>query len=143
MLKKADFDELIKNNIKKALGQDVFGYHYHLPKTRTELYGNYYRNDVFVDFIEEMKSSLYQDLVFGKENDFGFEVMNKPNEEEFEILLRAFGIEKSHSMFDIKQFLCHLLGIASQKRNTEYVTLVYLFFKPKTESEGEKKTKLK
>lgn len=31
-------------------------------------------------------------------------------------------------MFDIKQFLCHLLGIAAHSK--EQKTLVYMFFKP-------------
>ena len=76
----------------------------------------------------------YWHLIYGTDNAFGFSEIEKPATETFEIPLSIFGIEKTHSMFDIKQLLCHLLGIASQKQNTESATLLYLFFKPKANS---------
>ena len=78
----------------------------------------------------------YWDMIYGNDNCFGFEVVEKADEEEFEIPLSVFGIEKASSMFDIKQFLCHLLGVKSQKEDAEQATLVYLFFKPKAKSES-------
>ena len=49
-----------------------------------------------------------------------------------------FGIAKTKIRFDIKQFLCHLWGIASQKDKDIPVKLVYLFFKPKMDLETER-----
>lgn len=61
----------------------------------------------------------YWEHIFGAGNDFGFEPCEKTSTAEFEIALSAFGIEKTSSMFDIKQLLCHLLGIkyANAKKN--------------------------
>ena len=58
---------------------------------------------------------------------------------KFEIPLCKFGIEKSNAMFDIKQLLCHLMGIASQKEKETPATLVYLFFMPKSDKEDAEK----
>lgn len=77
----------------------------------------------------------YWNLMFGENNDWGIDIINKPEREYFDISLSVFGIEKKRSMFDIKQLLCHLLGIASQKESSESATLVYLFFKPKMKKE--------
>lgn len=49
-----------------------------------------------------------------------------PNENM--IPLSVFGINKSSSMFNLKQFLCHLSGIESQAGDSKI--LAYLFFKP-------------
>ena len=240
-IKKAEFDELIKQNIKDAVGCDVFGYK--LPETKAEPYGNYYSNDAFASFIDEMKSPAYQeiyraysegkgselvvkngkygkmppkmasvasssrfcylalrdgaqglggsgivkfeqeckidglpgnapqldayipneniyveakcheifdshkiqmkekywDLLYGKDNCFGLDITEKPIGESFESPLSVFDIEKTSSMFDLKQLICHLLGIASQKREAEPATLVYLFFKPKAKTEQDAK----
>jgi len=47
---------------------------------------------------------------------------------QIQIPFSAFGLEKN-SMFDVKQFLCHLMGIASKSKG-QPSTLIYLFFKP-------------
>lgn len=78
----------------------------------------------------------YWDYIYGVDNKFGFPVLERLSGSEFEIPLAAFGIKKFRSMFDIKQFLCHLLGIAAQKNDS--ATLVYLFFKPKAEQPDDK-----
>lgn len=73
----------------------------------------------------------YWDLVYGKGNKFGLEVKIKPNPmpETFEIPLSEFQLENQEfSMFDIKQLICHLLGIANQSGSNK--KLVYLFFRP-------------
>lgn len=72
----------------------------------------------------------YHNLIHGTDNAFGFEPRVSTGTATFEIPLSAFGIEKDSSMFDIKQLLCHLMGIASQTEQP--ATLVYLFFIPKT-----------
>lgn len=240
-MKKVEFDELIKQNIKEVKGSDVFGYK--LPETRVEQYSNYYSNDEFMSFIEEMKSSPYQEiyhayndgkggelvvkngrygkmppkmasvasssrfcylalrngaqglggsgivkfeheckikgvfgnapqldayipneniyveakcheifdshkvimkekywkLIYGKNNYFGFDIIEKPEKGDFEIPLSVFGLERDSSMFDIKQLICHLLGIEAQKRDIESATLVYLFFKPKAKTNNKQK----
>ena len=73
----------------------------------------------------------YWDHIYGVKNDFGFPVLDKTKSDHFEIPLSVFNIENKSSRFDIKQFLCHLMGIASQSQNK--AMLVYLFFKPKTD----------
>ena len=75
--------------------------------------------------------SAYWDWLYGQDNAFGFETKVKTQEDSFEIPLSVFGIEGSSSKFDIKQLLCHLMGIASRSDVCEKATLVYLFFKPK------------
>lgn len=60
------------------------------------------------------------------------------NDESFEIPLSFFGISKKSTRFDIKQLICHLLGIASES-NGKPATLVYLFFKPKASTESQQK----
>ena len=57
-------------------------------------------------------------------------------EDESEVTLnfKDFGVEKEKPRFDIKQLLCHLLGIKNDK-GKEPATLMYLFFKPIAEKE--------
>ena len=76
----------------------------------------------------------YWDLIYGPKNDFGLESLAKNPEMTFEIPLSVFGIQKKRSMFDIKQLICHLLGISCQKTPAK---LIYLFFMPISEDEGE------
>lgn len=73
----------------------------------------------------------YCELLYGEGNDFGFDTIIKADDEDFEIPLSVFGLEKESSMFDVKQLICHLLGISSQKKVEDTATLIYLFFKPK------------
>ena len=228
-MNKSEFDTLIKENLVAQFGPDFFGYH--IPST-DRTYGNYYCEDAFFAFREEMKSSYphihhfynrgkgselkelpsrygilppkmasvasssrfcyltlrdgaaalgtnnpvifehgcpitgvpgnapqldacipadsiyveakcheifdshrvvmknkYHNPIYGTDNAFGFEPRVSTGTATFEIPLSDFGIQKSASMFDIKQLLCHLMGIASQSEQP--ATLVYLFFIPK------------
>ena len=77
----------------------------------------------------------YWNLLYGQENDFGFSYTKCPDLDEFKIELCNFDIKKTKIRFDIKQFLCHLWGIASQKDKDVPAKLVYLFFKPKMDLE--------
>jgi len=77
----------------------------------------------------------YRNLIYGRNNQFGFPEKAKSRDLTFEIPLAEFGIKKSSSMFDIKQFLCHLMGIASQKKAHGSAALVYLFFRPVSDDE--------
>jgi len=95
-------------------------------------------HEIFDSHKIEMKEK-YWDSIYGEKNDFGFEVIENNWDETFKIPLSVFGINKSNSMFDIKQFLCHLLGISSQKKENDSATLVYLFFKPKTKNDIDQK----
>lgn len=228
-MKKEEFDNIIKENIAKRIGNNHFGYTV-LETSKT--YNNYYNKQSFFKFIEDMKSSHYHkafcaycdgkgseliehmgrygklppkmasvasssrlcflalkdgasaingtgevkfeyeckiegitgiapqldayvqnenifieakcheifdthhiimknkywNLIYGYHNQFGFKQLQNNNEKEFNIPLSVFGINKTYSMFDIKQFLCHLLGIAAHSK--EQKTLVYMFFKP-------------
>ncbi len=75
----------------------------------------------------------YWNYIYGNDNDFGFEPKAENISGTFEIPITAFGINKRSTMFDIKQFLCHIMGVASVKNKAEKATLVYLFFKPKSD----------
>lgn len=92
-----------------------------------EIFGNH----------ENTLSKSYWKLLYGRENDFGFPHAECPQITEFQFKLSDFGVEKRKARFDVKQLLCHLLGIASQKYKNTPTKLVFLFFKPKMDLESE------
>lgn len=51
------------------------------------------------------------------------------HEETFEFQRDVFNLPEEHKRFDVKQFICHLLGIAEQSKGRK-AKLVYLFFMP-------------
>ena len=77
-------------------------------------------------------SKQYKDLLCGQNSDFGFSSITEYSEKEIAISSNEFGLKEDTAMFDTKQFICHLLGIKSNKDKDEKATLIYLFFKPKT-----------
>lgn len=79
----------------------------------------------------------YWNLIYGENNKFGLSPESELCADTFEIPLSVFGITKKNSMFDIKQFLCHLLGVDAQSGSPK--KLVYLFFKPKSTNNDEQK----
>lgn len=83
----------------------------------------------------------YRHLIYGEGNQFGFQPLpaadSDVDRDTFDVPLSAFGIQKPHSMFDTKQFLCHLLGLASQPGGAK--RLVYLFFMPVSDNEETQK----
>lgn len=81
-------------------------------------------------------SGSYRDLLFGNGSAFEFPEIPEERGGRLEIGLRNFNVSKACTMFDIKQLLCHLMGIAAQK---EPARLVYLFFWPRVDSEGEQR----
>jgi hypothetical protein len=94
-------------------------------------------HEIFSQHSIYLKKS-YWNLLYGQKNDFGFSYAKCPDINEFKIELCNFGIKKQRIRFDIKQFLCHLWGIASQKDKDVPAKLVYLFFKPKMDLETER-----
>lgn len=58
----------------------------------------------------------------------------KKDDEDFTLPLSLFGIEASSSCFDIKQLICHLLGIKEQEKGKK-AKLIYLFFEPIAEND--------
>ena len=94
-------------------------------------------HEIFSQHSIYLKKS-YWNLLYGQENDFGFSYAKCPDIDEFKIELCNFGIAKTKIKFDIKQFLCHLWGITSQKDKDVPAKLVYLFFKPKMDLEFER-----
>ena len=79
-------------------------------------------------------------LTHFKENDIFPEIVLNATAggEEFTAPLSLFGIDKESSRFDVKQFICHLLGIA-ENTGEKPAKLVYLFFIPDVEDEQTKK----
>ena len=66
--------------------------------------------------------------------DFEIDLEGMIVDDKIIIPLSQFGIFEKVSRFDIKQLLCHLIGISSKKKKLglDNVKLTYLFFKPKT-----------
>lgn len=85
-------------------------------------------HEIFDHHRIEMKEK-YWNRIYSENNDFGFEPRIANDDfETFMIPLSEFDIEKEYSMFDIKQLLCHLMGISCDQNESR--TLVYLFFMP-------------
>ncbi len=86
-------------------------------------------HEIFDEKITEMRTS-YKEYISDTSKKLGFNVpvnlVVKKNG-YFNIPYTEFGFDRELYRFDFKQFLCHLLGIAS---NEKPATLVYLFFKP-------------
>ena len=76
-------------------------------------------------------SAQYRNLLFCPNNDFGFPCLPADSNVPFTISGSAFGLRDAQTLVDIKQLLCHLLGIRSHKKPDEDATLLYLFFWPK------------
>lgn len=55
-------------------------------------------------------------------------------DETFTLSLSLFGLKDASSRFDIKQLVCHLLGIKEQNKGKK-AKLVYMFFEPVAESD--------
>lgn len=87
-------------------------------------------HEIFDQHKIELKAAYWENI-YGEKNAFGFPAKKAEKDSAtFDIPLDQFGITRDHSMMDIKQLLCHLMGIASQKEQKQPATLVYLFFKP-------------
>ncbi|MBQ5990532.1 MAG: hypothetical protein IJL67_13690 [Oscillospiraceae bacterium] len=86
-------------------------------------------HEIFDHHKVELKKQYWK-YVYGDKNAFGYKPKEDyhPDSETFELPLFDFGLFKDYSMFDIKQLICHLLGIAKQPGENK--KLVYLFFLP-------------
>lgn len=84
-------------------------------------------HEIFDPHTIELRN-VYWNHIYGPGNDFGFSPQENPGSQSFHIPLGQFGITGERTMFDIKQLLCHLLGIRSTEKHP--ATLIYLFFKP-------------
>ncbi len=83
--------------------------------------------------------AAYSKNICGTESAFGLPAdLCKSTDKEFSIPLYNFKIKSENSMVDIKQLMCHLMGIADQKEKDrkETATLAYLFFKPVVSGEN-------
>ena len=76
----------------------------------------------------------YRSLFLNNYKAFGFKKeLFKPIEGPDDFILDLFGDKHATiKLFDLKQFICHLIGIASNKDANRKATLIYLFFKPKS-----------
>ena len=87
-------------------------------------------HEIFDPHKTELKAAYWENI-YGEKNAFGFPAKKAEKDSAtFDIPLDQFGITRDHSMMDIKQLLCHLMGIANQKEQKQPATLVYLFYKP-------------
>lgn len=75
------------------------------------------------EFDQIIKDLIGDDKLFGYKNKSNDE---KPDEKEFEIPYSEFGLKDCQgSMFDIKQLICHLLGIANQDGRNKNLEVLY------------------
>ena len=87
-------------------------------------------HEIFASHKIEFKNKYWEIL----QNDKSFSCALRDSvkhEKTFELSKEAFGITEEHLRFDVKQFVCHLLGIANQSKGKR-VKLIYLFYKPES-----------
>lgn len=90
-------------------------------------------HEIFDSHKIEFKNKYWN--IFQKDKSFSCVSRNATRHDEtFELSGNVFGLSDDHLRFDVKQFVCHLLGIA-QQTNGKQAKLVYLFFKPKSNDE--------
>ena len=97
-------------------------------------------HEIFGDSKKKTLGEAYINYIFGANDDgVGFKlVVNERPQGEFAIPYKEFGMKELPKYFDLKQFLCHLLGVACENHEErKSATLAYLFFKPKTDVEAE------
>ena len=92
-------------------------------------------HEIFDQHKIEFRNS-YRNIITGSGNDFDLSENDIEHfkEKSFTVSPRKFGVSKTSPMLDIKQLICHLLGIRSQS-NGEQAKLIYLFFYPVTDDE--------
>ena len=97
-------------------------------------------HEIFDNSKQKTLKEPYLNYVYGANDDgVGFKlVVNERPQGEFAIPYKEFGMKEFPKYFDLKQFLCHLLGVACENhKEGKSATLAYLFFKPKTDVEAE------
>lgn len=82
-------------------------------------------------------SAQYRSWLTNLSKGFSLSIPESIEMSKIHLPLSLFNIHENSSMFDIKQLLCHLMGIASHPQKP--ATLVYLFFKPQAENAAEQK----
>lgn len=82
-------------------------------------------------------SAQYRNWLTDLNKGFALSIPENSEMSKIRLPLSLFNIHENSSMFDIKQLLCHLMGIASHPQKP--ATLVYLFFKPQAENTAEQK----
>lgn len=100
MMKKAEFDAIIRQNLKENLKQDVFGYV--IEGTDIKPYMNYYNNAAFQLFIAEMKTPAYVDI---------FKVYNKGYVTYWEFHRKNRIVNQQHS------YICFLNQKFRERKN--------------------------
>lgn len=74
--------------------------------------------------------------IFEADNSFKKAIVGvEKGKEKFVLARTVFGLSDKQTRFDVKQFICHLLGIAQQSKGKN-AKLVYLFFKPLAKEEA-------
>ena len=141
------FCYLALKNIKEIEFEKTEGMHCLLNKSafaiphldafveKDNLYYEVKCHEIFMDLTEHTRIVVsYADALFSKEG-FAFdqnEIKLTDDKKKYILNLKWFELKKN-PMFDIKQLLCHLLGIANEqiKSNcSQQATLRYLFFRP-------------
>lgn len=105
----------------------------YIPQEYCDIFVEVKCHEIFDSHKIKMKNKY---MTYFKENDIFPEIVSNATEggEEFTAPLSLFGIDKGSSCFDVKQFICHLLGIA-KNRGDKPAKLVYLFFIPIVDDE--------
>lgn len=109
----------------------------YIPQEYCDIFVEVKCHEIFDSHKIKMKNKY---LTHFKENNIFPDIASNAieGEEEFTAPLSLFGIDKESSHFDVKQFICHLLGIAANT-GKKPAKLVYLFFIPDVEDEQTKK----
>ncbi len=113
----------------------------HLDAYISQEYCNVFIEAKCHEFFNPVKIKMENSyLNYFEKNGFFLEILSNKidGKKQFTAPLSLFGIDKESSHFDVKQFICHLLGIA-ENIGEKPAKLVYLFFIPDVEDEQTKK----
>lgn len=90
--------------------------------TKLEIALQYTNNEIFLNIADHYEISIAKKIVKHK------------NGSQYIIFDRNdFGVKSKSTHFDLKQFLCHLMGIISYSKVSEEKNFIYLFYKSKDE----------
>ncbi len=104
-------------NFVEVKCHEIFDYH-----NSIKLSTQYSNNDIFNKICKKYGIS---------DNDKVIKVDSKTNTEKevYDIKKTMLNIKCRHSHFDLKQFICHIMGIISNTKKEDHKNFIYLFYK--------------